>query len=151
MLDLNLDAPQNPDNMEKVLENVSATKETLHANSKKLFQLRNDSFQKRRLIAQKKKEMGTSHDRIKKVIAEETDQKGKAKFSNEIKRQAEFIERVANDASCREFEMQLDTLMMSSAELDNKIEDVSFDQEVLLLDYKLGLQLLKVFGKHLGV
>ena len=150
-MDLNLMAPQNPKNMEKVLNDINASRDTLHANSKKLFQLRDESFQKRRLIAQKKKELGTAHDRIKNVIAEETDQRGKAKFSNEIKRQAEFIERVANDASCREFEAQLDTLMMSSAELDNKIEDVSFDQEVLLLDYKLGLQLLKVFGKHLGV
>ncbi len=148
---LNLDQPQNPTNIENVLENISATKNTLHENNKQLFQLRDEAFQKRRLIAQKKKELSKVHDRIKNAIAEELDNRGKAKFSNEVKRQAEFMMRSAADPACREHEEQIDSLMIASAEVDNKVDDLAFTQEILLLDYKLGLQLLEVFGKHLGI
>ena len=153
MSDLNfkLDSPQNPDNIEKVLQSIDAAKSTLHTNNKKLFDLRDESFQKRRLIAQKKKELSNSHDRIKNTIADELDARGKPKFSNEVKRQAEFMMRSAADPTCRNLEQQIDDLMVASADLDNKISDLTFTQEVILMDYKLGLQLLEVFGRHLRV
>lgn len=147
----NLDQPQNPGNIEKVLESITAAKQSLHKNNESLFKLRDDSFQKRRLIAQKKKELSNAHDKIKNVIADELDNRGKPKFSNEVKRQAEFMMRSASDGTCRTLEDQIDKLMIASAELDNKLSDLTFTQEILLLDYKLGLELLKVFGKHLGV
>ena len=86
------------------------------------------------------------HDQIKRSIAEELDGRGKPKFSNEVKRQGEFMMRSAEDSSCRELEDQMDNLMISSAEIDNKIERLTFDHEILLLDYKLGLHLFRVFS-----
>lgn len=148
MFDVNF-AEESENNLNEVNKSIKATRETLHANNEKLSGLRDDSFQKRRLIALKKKELNTVHDRIKNTLANEMDGRGKAKFSNEVKRQAEFIERVANDATCREFEEQLDTMMISSAQIDNQVDSIAFNQEILMLDYKLGLQLLEIFGKSI--
>jgi len=129
--------------LEGVLTDLKITHDTLTANNNKLMALREDLFQKKRLLAKKKKSLTEVHDHLKNVIAEEIDpHTKKPHFSNEIRRQAEFLERSAADAQARELEEQIDALTSSGAHIENTFESLIFDQEILKLDYSLGLRLV---------
>jgi hypothetical protein len=133
-----------------VLADLTALSKTLRANNQKLFDFRNDLYAKKRQKKAKQKELTQSHDRLKAVIANETEPRSqKSRFSNEIKRQAEFLERSAGDPACRELEEQIDSLALSAAEIDNAIESVLFEQSLFKDDYVLGTRLLEVLNTQL--
>ena len=135
-----------------VLADLASLSKTLKANNQKLFEFRNDFYAKKRQKKAKQKELTQSHDRLKAIIANEIDPGSKkSRFSNEVKRQAEFLERSADDLACRELEEQIDALSLSAAEIDTGIESVLFEQSLFKDDYLLGIQLLKVLDTQMLV
>lgn len=144
-LDLNEDTKKC---LSTVLESLRVTRETLSSNNKILISLRDDLFQKKRLIATKKKSLSIIEDQLKNTIAEENDpHTKKPRYSNEVRRQAEFLERSANDVQIRGFETQIDDLMKISSDFENKIESLIFTQDILKLDYSLGLSLVNFLSR----
>jgi len=134
------------------LSDLGTLRSTLKENNKKLFDLRNDLYAKKRQKKAKQKELTQAHDRLKATIANEmAPGSSKPKFSNEVKRQAEFLERSAGDPTCRELEEQIDALTLKVSEIEVGIESVLFEQSLFKDDYALGIQLLKVLDTQLGM
>ena len=139
------------EDINSVLADLAGLRETLKANNIKLFDFRNDLYAKKRQKKAKQKELTQTYDRLKAQIANEMEYGSKKpKFSNEIKRQAEFLERSSGDTSCREFDEQIDGISLKITEIEIALEGVVFEQDLFRDDYALGIQLLKVLDTQLS-